>query len=70
MCNQVQVELWGDDAGRYPPRTILEVVRLNGDDILEVEGTFYHPRGSGGEWRWVGWRVAFWLCCFGSCTWY
>ncbi|OTA86723.1 hypothetical protein M434DRAFT_148798 [Hypoxylon sp. CO27-5] len=41
MCNQVQVELWGDNPNRYPPRTIIEVDRLNDDDIVEVEGTFY-----------------------------
>ncbi|KAK2603581.1 hypothetical protein QQS21_004261 [Conoideocrella luteorostrata] len=41
LCNQVQVELWGDDKSRYPPRTIIEVDRLNEDDIVEVEGTFY-----------------------------
>jgi len=52
MCNAVQVELWGDgDPGRYPPRTIVEVGRLNEDDLVEVEGTFWNPkpRGRGGE---------------------
>ena len=53
MCNAVQVELWGDDGdpGRYPPRTIVEVGRLNEDDVVEVEGTFWNPRGRerGGE---------------------
>lgn len=44
LCNEVQIELWGDDASRYPPRTIVEVDRLNDDDIVEVEGTFYNPR--------------------------
>ncbi|PNY23875.1 Uncharacterized protein TCAP_06184 [Tolypocladium capitatum] len=44
MCNQVQIELWGDDPNTYPPRTIIEVGRLNEDDIVEVEGTFYAPR--------------------------
>jgi 2-iminobutanoate/2-iminopropanoate deaminase len=39
--NNVQAELWG--AGPYPPRTIVEVHRLNADDICEVEGTFYAP---------------------------
>jgi len=34
-------KLWG--AGPHPPRTIIEVHRLNGDDICEVEGTFYAP---------------------------
>lgn len=45
MANEVQIELWGDDASKYPPRTIVEVDRLNDDDILEVEGTFYLPQG-------------------------
>ncbi|KAH7340031.1 endoribonuclease L-PSP [Pyrenochaeta sp. MPI-SDFR-AT-0127] len=43
MCNQVQVELWGNDVNKYPPRTIIEVGRLNDDDIVEVEGTFHVP---------------------------
>ena len=38
IVNKVQTELWGQ--GPYPPRTIVEVVRLNQDDIVEVEGTF------------------------------
>lgn len=41
MCNDVQVALWGSDASRYPPRTIVQVDRLNDDDIVQVEGTFY-----------------------------
>ncbi|NEO28437.1 MAG: RidA family protein, partial [Kamptonema sp. SIO4C4] len=41
IVNQIQEELWGD--GPYPPRTIVEVDRLNQDDIVEVEGTFYAP---------------------------
>ena len=41
IANQVQQELWGN--GPYPPRTIVEVHRLNDDDILEVEGTFHVP---------------------------
>ena len=41
LVNRVQEELWGD--GPYPPRTIVEVSRLNQDDIVEVEGTFYAP---------------------------
>jgi 2-iminobutanoate/2-iminopropanoate deaminase len=41
ITNKVQEELWGK--GPYPPRTIVEVHRLNDDDILEVEGTFYAP---------------------------
>jgi len=41
LVNKVQEELWG--RGPYPPRTILEIHRLNQDDIFEVEGTFYAP---------------------------
>lgn len=41
IVNKVQAELWGQ--GPYPPRTIVEVDRLNQDDIVEVEGTFYAP---------------------------
>jgi enamine deaminase RidA (YjgF/YER057c/UK114 family) len=41
LVNKVQEQLWG--AGPYPPRTIVEVHRLNQDDIFEVEGTFYAP---------------------------
>jgi enamine deaminase RidA (YjgF/YER057c/UK114 family) len=41
LVNKVQAELWGQ--GPYPPRTIVEVARLNQDDIFEVEGTFYAP---------------------------
>jgi enamine deaminase RidA (YjgF/YER057c/UK114 family) len=44
LVNQVQQELWGD--GPYPPRTIVEVARLNQDDIVEVEGTFFAPARS------------------------
>ena len=42
LVNKVQEELWGE--GPYPPRTIVEVARLNQDDIMEVEGTFYAPQ--------------------------
>jgi enamine deaminase RidA (YjgF/YER057c/UK114 family) len=42
LANKIQEELWG--AGPYPPRTIVEVDRLNQDDIFEVEGTFYAPQ--------------------------
>ncbi len=42
LVNQVQEQLWA--GGPYPPRTILEVTRLNQDDIFEVEGTFYAPK--------------------------
>ncbi len=41
LVNKVQEELWGQ--GPHPPRTIVEVARLNQDDIVEVEGTFYAP---------------------------
>ena len=41
IVNKVQEELWGKPP--YPPRTIVEVSRLNQDDIMEVEGTFYAP---------------------------
>ncbi len=41
IVNKVQEELWG--GGPYPPRTIVEVRRLNQDDWVEVEGTFYAP---------------------------
>src|SRR3954466_3368493 len=41
LVNKVQEELWGN--GPYPPRTIVEVHRLNQDDIFEVEGPFYAP---------------------------
>jgi enamine deaminase RidA (YjgF/YER057c/UK114 family) len=41
LVNKVQEQLWDD--GPYPPRTIIEVGRLNQDDIFEVEGTFYAP---------------------------
>ena len=41
VVNKVQADLWGQ--GPYPPRTIVEVQRLNQDDIVEVEGTFYLP---------------------------
>ena len=42
IVNKVQEELWGK--GPYPPRTIVEVDRLNQDDFFEVEGTFYAPK--------------------------
>jgi 2-iminobutanoate/2-iminopropanoate deaminase len=44
LVNKVQEEFWGQ--GPYPPRTIVEVSRLNQDDIVEVEGTFYAPAGA------------------------
>ena len=42
LVNKVQEQLWA--GGPYPPRTIIEVTRLNQDDIFEVEGTFYAPK--------------------------
>jgi 2-iminobutanoate/2-iminopropanoate deaminase len=41
LVNKVQEDLWGQ--GPYPPRTIVEVARLNQNDIFEVDGTFYAP---------------------------
>lgn len=42
LVNKVQEDLW---AGLpYPPRTIVEVAKLNQDDIFEVEGTFFAPK--------------------------
>jgi 2-iminobutanoate/2-iminopropanoate deaminase len=41
LVNNIQEEFWGGPP--YPPRTIVEVSRLNQDDIVEVEGTFFCP---------------------------
>jgi 2-iminobutanoate/2-iminopropanoate deaminase len=41
LVNKIQEELWA--GAPYPPRTIVEVSRLNADDIVEVEGTFFCP---------------------------
>jgi 2-iminobutanoate/2-iminopropanoate deaminase len=41
IANRIQEDLW--EGGPYPPRTIVEVRRLNDDDIFEVEGTFRLP---------------------------
>jgi 2-iminobutanoate/2-iminopropanoate deaminase len=41
VVNKVQAEMWG--GGPYPPRTVLEVRRLDQEDIAEVDGTFYAP---------------------------
>jgi 2-iminobutanoate/2-iminopropanoate deaminase len=41
LVNKIQEEFWGTPP--YPPRTIVEVSRLNQDDIVEVEGTFFCP---------------------------
>ena len=39
LMNKIQAELWG--TGPYPSRITVEVQRLNQDDIVEIEGTFY-----------------------------
>lgn len=43
VVNRVTEEFWGggQGVGRYCPRSIVEVQRLNDDDIVEVEGTFW-----------------------------
>lgn len=41
LVNKVQEDLWGK--GPYPPRTVLEVRKLDQDDIAEVDATFYAP---------------------------
>jgi 2-iminobutanoate/2-iminopropanoate deaminase len=41
LVNKIQEEFWG--APPCPPRTIVEVSRLNQDDVVEVEGTFFCP---------------------------
>jgi 2-iminobutanoate/2-iminopropanoate deaminase len=41
LVNKVQQELWGGEP--YPPRSIVQVMALNQDDIFEVDGTFYAP---------------------------
>ena len=41
LVNEIQEDLWAGVP--YPPRTIVEVSRLNQDDIVEVEGTFFCP---------------------------
>jgi 2-iminobutanoate/2-iminopropanoate deaminase len=46
IVNRIQEELWVGMP--YPPRTIVEVSRLNQDDIVELEGTFFCPPRSTG----------------------
>ena len=41
LVNKIQEEFWA--APPYPPRSIVEVSRLNQDDVVEVEGTFFCP---------------------------
>jgi 2-iminobutanoate/2-iminopropanoate deaminase len=45
IVNKIQEEFWA--GAPYPPRTIVEVSRLNQDDIVEVEGTFFCPLRAG-----------------------
>jgi enamine deaminase RidA (YjgF/YER057c/UK114 family) len=42
LVNKVQEEIWAGLS--YPPRTIVEVAKLNQDDIFEVEGMFFAPK--------------------------
>src|ERR1700731_1645851 len=46
LVNKIQEEIWGGPP--YPPGTIVEGSRLNQDDIVEVEGTFFCPLRSAG----------------------
>ena len=41
MVDKVQAELWSKPP--YPPRTMIEVQRLFGDDIVEIDSVFYAP---------------------------
>jgi len=41
MVETAQAELWGGPP--YPPRTMIEVKRLFGDDIAEIDSVFYAP---------------------------
>jgi len=45
IVNKIQEEFWG--GAPCPPRTIVEVARLNQDDVVEVEGTFFCPVKAG-----------------------
>lgn len=45
IVNKMQEEFWA--GAPYPPRSIVEVSRLNQDDIVEVEGTFFCPAKPG-----------------------
>jgi 2-iminobutanoate/2-iminopropanoate deaminase len=47
LVNDIQAELW--PGGPFPPRSIVEVSRLNQDDIVEVEGTFFCPAPGSGQ---------------------
>jgi hypothetical protein len=41
LVNEAQKVIWNDIP--FPPRTIVEVSRLNQDDIVEIESTFAVP---------------------------
>ena len=41
MVDKAQAELWGGPP--YPPRTMIEVLRLFDDDIVEIDSVFYAP---------------------------
>jgi len=41
LVNKIQEELWA--GAPFPPRSIVEVSRLNQGDVVEVEGTFFCP---------------------------
>lgn len=47
LVNKIQEEFWR--GAPYPPRSIVEVRRLNQDDIVEVEGTFFCPAKAAGR---------------------
>lgn len=43
VVNRITEEFWegAGGEGRFCPRSIVEVQRLNDDDVVEVEGTFW-----------------------------
>jgi CTP:phosphocholine cytidylyltransferase-like protein len=41
FVNNATEELWKDVAPNYLERTIIKIQRLNDDDIVEIEGTFW-----------------------------
>lgn len=47
LVNEAQKAIWNDIP--FPPRTIVEVSRLNQDDIVEIESTFAVPGTSQGH---------------------
>jgi 2-iminobutanoate/2-iminopropanoate deaminase len=42
MVEKAQAELWGGPP--YPPRTMIEVMRLFDNDIAEIDSVFYAPQ--------------------------